>query len=89
MEVRTRIKLGKTERDKVIGYVIKKDDVKLAYVTFPKEVKFTFPDLFPTDAETKKQRKEDERSLDSSKEQFKRYLDQNKKRRGMPGWYSI
>lgn len=33
IDVRTRIALGETKRDQVYGYVTKKDDVKLAYVT--------------------------------------------------------
>lgn len=89
ISIRTRIAMGATERDRNEGYVIKKDDKKLAYVTLPKEVKFTFPDLYPSDAEAKKQRREDEKSLDASKDNFKRYLDRSKSRRGLPGWFSI
>lgn len=33
VDVRTRIALGETKRDQTYGYVTKKDDVKLAYVT--------------------------------------------------------
>lgn len=33
MDVRTRIALGETKRDTNYGYVTKKDDVKIAYVT--------------------------------------------------------
>lgn len=33
MDVRTRIALGKTKRDQVVGYVTKEEDTKLAYVT--------------------------------------------------------
>lgn len=33
MDVRTRIALGKTKRDLVVGYVTKEEDTKLAYVT--------------------------------------------------------
>lgn len=73
----------------MIGYVTKKDDRKLAYVTLPKEVKFVFPELFPTEAESKKQLREDEKALDTSKDQFKKYVDRSKERRGLPGWYSF
>lgn len=81
--------MGDTKRDRVIGYVTKEEDRKLAYVTLPKEVEFKWPDIFPSDAEAKKQRREDERALDSSKDQFKKYLDRSSKRRGLPGWFSI
>lgn len=107
VDVRTRIAMGETKRDLAYGYVTKKDDVKLAYVTMvsgcgrwnkrycgcnkyfslqPKTEAFTFPDLFVDKAE--KQEKE-EKSLDESKEGFRRFLDRNKKRPGTPGWYSI
>lgn len=33
MEVRTRIDMGPTKRDQVIGYVTKAEDTKYAYVT--------------------------------------------------------
>lgn len=89
LDVRTRIEMGSTQRDKVVGYVTKEDDVKLAYVTLPKELNFEWPELFPSDAETKKQRREDEKSLETSKEVFKKYLEKSKARKGLPGWYSI
>ncbi|XP_036336406.1 39S ribosomal protein L23, mitochondrial [Rhagoletis pomonella] len=86
VDVRTRIELGKTRRDQVHGYVTKGDDVKIAYVTLPRNEEFTFPDLFETKEE---QKKAEEKSLDDSKQGFKRFLDRNKKRPGTPGWYSI
>lgn len=73
----------------VLGYVTKDEDVKIAYVTLPKDVKFTFPDIFPSDAEAKKQQRDDEKALDQSKDAFKNYLDRNKKRQNLPSWYSI
>lgn len=63
--------------------------MKIAYVTLPKDVKFTFPDIFPSDAEAKKQQRDDEKALDQSKDAFKNYLDRNKKRQNLPSWYSI
>lgn len=33
IEVRTRIEMGATRRDKSLGYVVKDEDTKLAYVT--------------------------------------------------------
>lgn len=85
----TRIAAGRTNRDRNLGYITKEDDRKLAYVTFPKEVDFNFPNIFPTDAEAKEQLRDDEKSLEASKDQFKKFLDRSKKRRGLPGWFSI
>ncbi|CAD7004739.1 39S ribosomal protein L23, mitochondrial isoform X1 [Ceratitis capitata] len=86
VDVRTRIEMGKTKRDQTFGYVTKEDDVKIAYVTLLKTEEFTFPDLF---SKKEEQKKAEEKSLDDSKQGFKRFLDRNKKRPGTPGWYSI
>ncbi|XP_011205830.1 39S ribosomal protein L23, mitochondrial [Bactrocera dorsalis] len=86
VDVRTRIEMGKTKRDQTLGYVTKEDDVKIAYVTLPRTEEFTFPDLFEKKEE---QKKAEEKSMDDSKQGFKRFLDRNKKRPGTPGWYSI
>ncbi|CRK98940.1 CLUMA_CG011977, isoform A [Clunio marinus] len=89
IDVRTRIALGPTEADKTQGYIKKADDYKLAYVIFPRDVKFEFPDIFPSDSETKKQLREDEKPLEESKGTFRKFLSRSKNRRGLPGWYSI
>lgn len=89
IEVRTRIQLGRFKREERSGYIIKDCDPKLAYVTFPKEVDFKFPDLFPEDAETKQNMKDDEKALDQAKEKYKEFIDRNSKRRSLPGWFSI
>ncbi|XP_017011607.1 large ribosomal subunit protein uL23m [Drosophila takahashii] len=86
VDVRTRIALGETKKDQAYGYITKKDDVKLAYVTLPREEKFVFPDFF---AEKAERQEKEEKSLDESKEGFRRFLDRNKKRPGTPGWFSI
>ncbi|XP_016964934.1 39S ribosomal protein L23, mitochondrial [Drosophila biarmipes] len=86
VDVRTRIALGETKKDQAYGYITKKDDVKLAYVTLPREQAFVFPDFF---AEKAERQEKEEKSLDESKEGFRRFLDRNKKRPGTPGWFSI
>ncbi|KAH8316926.1 hypothetical protein KR074_005449 [Drosophila pseudoananassae] len=86
VDVRTRIALGETKRDQTYGYVTKKDDVKIAYVTLPREESFIFPEMFAEKAEKQAQ---EEKSLDESKEGFRKFLDRNKKRPGTPGWFSI
>lgn len=89
IDVRTRIALGRTKKEERSGYIIKEEDSKIAYVTLPKEVEFTYPDLFPETSEKKKNKKDDEKSLDAAKDKFREYLDRNKKRRALPGWYSL
>ncbi|XP_062558587.1 large ribosomal subunit protein uL23m [Armigeres subalbatus] len=87
VDVRTRIGMGKTKRDMIMGYISKNEDTKLAYVTLPKEVKFDFPDIFPSDA--KQQIEDDKKSLDEAKQNHKKYLEKNKHRPGTPGWFTI
>lgn len=89
VDIRTRIAPGKTKREERSGYIIKDEDSKLAYVSFPKEVSFTYPDLFPEDSETKKNIKDDEKSLEDAKQRYKQFLDRNSKRKALPGWFSI
>lgn len=84
-----RIALGGTKREGRSGYIIKNDDLKIAYVTLPKEVEFTFPDIFPEDSETKKSIADDEKALDDAKKKYKEFLDRNKNRRALPGWFSF
>lgn len=40
VDVRTRIAMGKTKRDQVMGYITKDEDTKLAYVTLVREDNF-------------------------------------------------
>lgn len=89
VSVRHRITLGKFTRDRSNGAVLKGDDMKVAYVTLPREVNFKFPDLFPSEAEDKEKKREDERVMDQSKEEFNKFLDKNKNRKGLPGWFSF
>jgi large subunit ribosomal protein L23 len=89
VSVRTRIAMGKTKKEQRSGYIIKEEDTKVSYVTFPKEVKFTFPDLFPETAESKENRRDDSKALDQAKENYQKFLERNAKRRSIPGWYSI
>ncbi|XP_005179064.1 large ribosomal subunit protein uL23m-like [Musca domestica] len=86
MDVRTRIALGATKRDVTYGYVTKHDDMKIAYVTLPKEMEFTFPEMFTKKDDAKKA---DEKAMEDTKQGFKQFLERNKKRPGTPGWYSI
>jgi len=88
VDVRTRIATGETYTDKYKKYVKKKDDNKIAYVTLPKDVKFEFPDLFPVAAK-KEEGDKMNKAVDEMQVQFKKYVERNKNRPGLPGWYSI
>uniref|UniRef100_U5EXX4 Large ribosomal subunit protein uL23m n=1 Tax=Corethrella appendiculata TaxID=1370023 RepID=U5EXX4_9DIPT len=88
VDVRTRIALGRTKKAYPKSYIIKEDDIKYAYVTMPKDVTFTFPNIFPSDV--KKEREDEQnKSIKDTKDNFKKYLDKNKERPGLPGWFSI
>ncbi|XP_066257555.1 large ribosomal subunit protein uL23m [Euwallacea similis] len=86
VHIRTRIALGKTRKDPGKGYIIKDDDVKYAYVTLHKGEVFEFPDVCQSQ---KKDLDDYEKSLEQAKEGFNDYLDRNKQRPGMPGWFTI
>jgi len=47
MDVRIAIWLGKIKKLPEKGYLVKDDDMKVAFVTMPKDVVFNYPDLFP------------------------------------------
>ncbi|XP_050349747.1 probable 39S ribosomal protein L23, mitochondrial [Nymphalis io] len=86
VNVNTRIAMGKFRKDIGKGYVVKDDDVKFAYVTLPKTMKFDFPNIF----EKKKGDGDDDmKSLDEAKKSFKNYIERNKDRSDVPSWFSI
>ncbi|XP_017784933.1 PREDICTED: probable 39S ribosomal protein L23, mitochondrial [Nicrophorus vespilloides] len=87
VDVRTRIALGKTKRDLVNGYVVKEDDIKYAYAILPKDEVFKFPNLFPKEVE--ESQKQEEKSLEEAKKIYNQYVDRNKDRPNVPGWFSI
>lgn len=86
VDVRTRITTGKFRKDLGKGYIIKDDDIKYAFVTLPKTMKFEFPDLF---AGKISEEEEHMKSLDETKKGFRTYLNQNKDRPDIPSWFSI
>ncbi|XP_051155618.1 39S ribosomal protein L23, mitochondrial [Leptopilina boulardi] len=89
VNVRTRIKLGETSTKKT-GYVVKDDDIKIAYVVLNRNESFEFPDVFVTE-EVKKDKEEETEQLEMMKKGFQDYLKFNKRsdRFQMPGWYSL
>ncbi|XP_043468654.1 probable 39S ribosomal protein L23, mitochondrial [Leptopilina heterotoma] len=89
IHVRTRIQLGKFD-NKNTGYVVKDDDIKLAYVVLPRDQSFVFPDVFVTEDTTKEKEDENEH-LEQLRKGYQDYLTFNKQseRFQLPGWYSI
>ncbi|KAJ8984565.1 hypothetical protein NQ317_006027 [Molorchus minor] len=76
-----------TRKDPGKGYVVKDDDIKYAYVTLHKGQSFKFPDLFP---EGESQAEENyNKSLKEAKQGFDNYLEKNKNRPNMPGWFTV
>lgn len=53
----------------------------------PENEKFVFPDIFPETETTKMDR--ESQKMKESKNSFREFLDKNKKRTGLPGWFSI
>lgn len=49
---------------------------------------FEFPNIFPDKKEKEEMDKADEQ-IDQMKGKFNEYVDKNKKRPGLPGWFSI
>lgn len=87
--VKTRIEIGKVEKEPQKGYLIKKEDVKLAYVVLPKDMEFKFPDISGDEKKQEDEKREDEKALELSQDKFKEYLSKNKNRQGLPSWYSF
>ncbi|KAK2586993.1 hypothetical protein KPH14_010964 [Odynerus spinipes] len=82
VHVRTRIALGKIKRLHDNKYVVKEDDIKVAYVVLAKNQTFEFPYLFPKD-EMKK-----ESTFEETKEEFQKYVETSKEP-GAPGWFRV
>ncbi|XP_008545863.1 39S ribosomal protein L23, mitochondrial [Microplitis demolitor] len=87
VDVRTRIKMGRFKKSLERGYIIKDEDIKIAYAILPKDQKFVFPDIFNVE-EKKKTEASEKRTIDEMKEGYKDFLKANNKP-GVPGWYSM
>ncbi|CAK9823636.1 39S ribosomal protein L23, mitochondrial [Anthophora retusa] len=81
VEVRTRIALGKTHMP--YKFVVKEDDVKIAYVLLPEGETFTFPNVTP---ETEKPTASYEEQMNEVKNNFKKFVGDNKVP-GFPSWF--
>lgn len=51
-------------------------------------MEFEYPDISQKE-EREKEEREDIKSMDEMKSQFKKYIDRNKDRKGLPAWFSI
>ncbi|XP_076761598.1 mitochondrial ribosomal protein L23 [Xylocopa sonorina] len=81
VHVRTRIALGKTRR--IQKFIMKEDDVKVAYIVLPKNESFTFPDLLPAVATDEDKHKERIQELENNYKQFTK----PSKVPGFPSWF--
>ncbi|XP_011297910.1 39S ribosomal protein L23, mitochondrial [Fopius arisanus] len=87
IDIRTRIKMGKFRYAATGGYVVKDDDIKVAYAILPKDHKFVFPELFDKEEE-KASEKEEKQTLKEMENGFKKFLKTNNKP-GIPGWFGL
>ncbi|XP_044747778.1 probable 39S ribosomal protein L23, mitochondrial [Coccinella septempunctata] len=85
VHISTRIASGKTRRDPGKGYIVKDDDTKYAYVTLHKSEKFEFPVLYPE----KEKDVNEQKTMEEMQAGYKEYLEKNKERKNMPGWFTI
>lgn len=81
--VRTRIALGKTRQLNTFKYVVKDNDIKIAYVVLEKNQTFEFPDLFPKNKDT-----EENEVFKQKQKEMLEYVDSSKEP-GAPEWYRI
>ncbi|XP_003703436.1 mitochondrial ribosomal protein L23 [Megachile rotundata] len=81
IKVCTRIALGKTYMLEKTVY--KRDDIKIAYVTLPKDETFTFPSLFPP---TKDQEEVAENYKSEMQQAYKEFTKHNKTP-CVPSWF--
>ncbi|CAH0561268.1 unnamed protein product [Brassicogethes aeneus] len=86
VDVRTRIAMGKTKPDPGKGYIVKEEDEKIAYITLPKGEVFKFPDLFANEMKPEEER---DKALKEAKEGHNKFLEKNKNRPSLPGWFNI
>lgn len=102
VQINTRIALGKTRRDLGKGYVVKDDDIKYAYVTLVRMLRFVDVFFFrlifqPRDQKfefpnlypekAEAERKDEEkRSLEAAKQQHKAVMQKMKDKPGLPAW---
>ncbi|XP_045479916.1 probable 39S ribosomal protein L23, mitochondrial [Harmonia axyridis] len=85
VDVRTRIALGEIRKDPGKGYVVKDDDIKYAYITLNKAEKFEFPELYPA----KDKDKSEEKTMEQLRKEYSNFIEKNKERPNVPGWFSI
>ncbi|KAK8743290.1 hypothetical protein OTU49_001354 [Cherax quadricarinatus] len=82
----THVRMGKFERN-FKGYIIKKDDYKVAYVTLPRTEKFVFPDLFPENKQ--KEADKELEKIDTLKAEWDASIKRHKHRQGVPTWFGL
>lgn len=52
-------------------------------------MEFEYPEIIQPKEEKDKEQKKEMQTLDEMENQFKKYCERNKERKGLPGWFSI
>ncbi|KAG7188388.1 hypothetical protein KM043_008040 [Ampulex compressa] len=81
VDIRTRIALGKTRLAHGQKYVVKDDDIKVAYAILPKEESFIFPDFFKEEQDS-----DEQRDLKKLQEKYSTKT-QDKRGPGLSNWF--
>ncbi|KAL1122531.1 hypothetical protein AAG570_002862 [Ranatra chinensis] len=84
--VRSEIVEGELKRSK-LGYIIKDDDYRAAYITLKKGETFKFPDI--CEEKQKKDESDFKKAQEQAKVSYEAFTSRNKKRPGVPGWFSF
>ncbi|KAF2347097.1 Ribosomal protein L25/L23 [Trinorchestia longiramus] len=69
--VRMDIEMGETRKVQSANYVVKDEDVKVAYVTLGNNETFQFPDLFPSDVDEDLRSNKD---METAKQEYRRSI---------------
>ena len=94
MEVVTKNLPGHTHKNVLdrrnLGELYKDDDVKVAYVTFPKDYKWEFPDVTTKPETDQKSEKKAESEVVQAKKEFKKSAGLSKgTRKGIPTFFGL
>ncbi|RWS25863.1 39S ribosomal protein L23-like protein [Leptotrombidium deliense] len=86
VHLKTEARCGPLDVAKGQQYMVKGEDYRIAFVTMPKDVKFTFPDLFPAEKvdEPLSDYKHMKKMIEKSTNEAER---RNVDRKDVPGWF--
>ncbi|XP_058789191.1 large ribosomal subunit protein uL23m [Phymastichus coffea] len=87
IKVNTRIAMGKFKKNEQ-GTIIKKDDIKFAYVSLPRYESFEFPNMFDIEERKKEKEREEQQYEEIKKSHKEKIAEQRKTRPGIPTWFN-